>query len=79
MMVTIATATVPCCYQVPGHRNVVDRELTVQKDTQQISTTLQTLNAVCSFYAAASWAVTFSSPLLEQIHPSRPWTCNYQA
>lgn len=31
MLVTIATATVSCCYQVPGQHNVVDTESTVVK------------------------------------------------
>lgn len=81
MLVTIATATVSCCYQVPGQHNVVDTESTVVKGDlfKDYCNFTHSNSAVCSFYAVASWAATFCSHLLEQIHQSRPWTCSYQA
>lgn len=71
MLVTIATATVSCCYQVPG-MSLIQNQLYKNEIYSKITTTLQTLNATCSLHALVSRALTFWSHLLEQIHQSRP-------
>lgn len=51
---------------------MIQNQLWEKEVYSKITTTLQTLNAACSFYAVASRAVTLWSHLLEQIHQSRP-------